>query len=130
MTEREEGPVAPSSINIEKDVARNIIIEAFEEDPTLEMRGHGTIYWDLSVKYRNESHPYRKGDDVDLCIYHIPGEDEILISQIFPQKGQITGNPLRIFLIPDSDSNVPVDYYTSRPKNWYPYPEGSYLPLH
>lgn len=125
MPEKER--VVPSGGSDISDIsrmeARQIILEAFESDPTLEIRtGQTYPSWDLLINYTNRS-DYRRGDPSSICLYSVPTsvpidptESRNLISQVYPFKnGRKNDLALRIFL----NEDYPATFYTSDPKNGY-----------
>jgi hypothetical protein len=121
MIEKESQVELPSSVDISKELAQAQIEMAFECDPSLVIRGDNTIYWDLSARYTEKLQPYRKGEQSDICIYYLRNEQQVLISQLYPEiygKGQEEdGFPLRIFLDPKMGDSA--RFYTAKPEIWY-----------
>lgn len=126
MSEKESQINMPNSVDIWKECAQENIRFVFMHEPSLVIRGGDTIYWDLSARYTEDLQPYRKGEKSDLCIYYIPNDKQVLISQVYPEiygkSDDIDGYPLRIFL--DPNSNASAKYYTAKPQNWHESAEG------
>lgn len=121
MSEKEKR-ILHGQFDISEGEAKEIILQAFESDPTLKIETGRTISdGDLLVNYTNDS-DYRKGSKISMCIYWYSFEDVNMISQVYPRKGAKNDSALRIFL----NEDLPTTYYTSMPRNWCEIEKGVY----
>lgn len=106
--------------DITEDQAAEILLEAFEQDPKLQIiTGTTHTEWDILVNYTIPKGEYREGELASLCMYWDMMGQEHVISQLYPNPKKGNDLPLRIF----PSSNL-VEYYTAKPVNWYQTPYG------
>lgn len=117
---REKETISPFNYDITEDQAADIILEAFGQDPRLQMiTGKTQEEMDIIVNYTIPEGEYRQGELGSICMYWSTEIQEHVISQLYPNDKQEQDLPLRIF-----PSSNPVEYYTAKPVNGYKTPNG------